>query len=159
MSFRTAARADASCPHRPRAQLHRALIVAAGVAALAGAAPAWAAPYNPGELPPAQLSMIHELCRGVMGLRRDEKRFFVCVGSLSGSARGFGGGTPSLSLTAVAGPEPGLRKAYPFASRGEIYHREQLSCGRLGVASGSDAFVSCVANLDAALEKADNPMQ
>jgi hypothetical protein len=145
MSFRSAA----------RAQLHRALIVAA----LAGAAPAGAAPYNPEELPPAQLRTIDGLCRGVIGLGRDEKRFFVCVGSLSNSARDFGGGTPSYPLTRAAAPEPGLRKAYPYASRGEIRHREQLSCGSLGMAPGSDALASCVASLDAALEKADNPMQ
>jgi hypothetical protein len=159
MSFRTAVRARASCPHSPRAQLHRGLIVAAAVAALAGAAPAWAAPYNPDELQPAQLSAIHRLCRGVMGLARDERRFFICVSSLSNSARGFGGATPPLSLTTVAGPEPGSRKAYPYASRREIYQREQLSCSRLGMAPGSDAFVSCTANLDAALEKADKPTQ
>jgi hypothetical protein len=139
--------------------LHWALIVAAGVAVLAGAAPVRAAPYNPDELPPAQLSTIDGLCRDVMGLGRDEKRFFVCVASLSDSARGRGGGTPSLSLTGAAAQAPGLLRAYPYASRRQIRHREQLSCGRLGLAPGSDAFVSCVASLDAVLERADDPMQ
>ncbi len=142
-------------PRRPRAQLHWALTVAL----LAGAAPVGAAPYNPDELPPAQLSTIRGLCRDVMGLGRDEKRFFVCVGSLSNSAGGFAGRATSLSLTRAVTPDLGTRKAYPYASRREIRHREQLSCGALGMTPGSDAFVSCVAGLDAALEKADSPNQ
>jgi hypothetical protein len=145
--------------HGPRALLHRALIVAVGVAALAGAAPARAAPFNPDNLPPAQLGVIDELCRSVIGLGRDEKRFFTCVGSLSNSARGIQGGTPSYSPTSAAGPAAGLRKDYAYASRREIHHREELSCAGLGIDPGSGAFATCVASLDAALFRADNPMQ
>jgi hypothetical protein len=149
--------ADAGA-HGPRIALHRALIVAAGVVALTGATPARAAPFNPDNLPPAQLGVIDGVCRGVIGLSRDEKRFFVCVNSLSSSARDLPGAPPSYS-PASAGPEPGLQKGYAYASRREMHHREELSCARLGIDPSGVAFATCVANLDAALFKADNPMQ
>ena len=141
------------------ALLHGALFVAAAVAVLAGAAPARTAPFNPDALPPDQLGVIDELCRGVIGLGRDEKRFFVCVASLSNSARDFQGGAAASSPAGAVGPEPGRQKGYAYASFRELRHREELSCGRLGIEPGSEAFVSCVSNLDAALFKADNPMQ
>jgi hypothetical protein len=145
--------------HRPYATLHWALFVAAAGVVLADAAPARAAPFNPDALPPAQLTVIDGLCRHVIGLGRDEKRFFVCVGSLSNSARDLPGGAASYPPAGATGPEPGLQKGYTYASFREIRHREQLSCGRLGFEPGSDAFVTCVASLDAALFKADNPSQ
>jgi len=145
--------------HGVRAPLHRALIIAAGVAALTGAAPARAAPFNPDNLPPAQLGVIDEACRGVIGLGRDEKRFFVCVSSLSNSAQDAEGAAASPLPASAAGPEPGLRRGYAYASRRQMHHREELSCGRLGIEPGTDAFAACVASLDAALFKADNPQQ
>jgi hypothetical protein len=153
------ASAGRTCAHGPFAPLHWALFIAAGVVALTGAALASAAPFNPEALPPAQLGVIDELCRGVIGLGRDEKRFFVCVGSLSNSARDFQGGVASASPASATEPQPGRQKGYAYASFREVRHREELSCGRLGIAPGSDAFVSCVASLDAALFKADNPTQ
>jgi hypothetical protein len=156
MPFRTVARAFGRYPRTLR---HRALIGAVGVAALAGAAPTLAAAYNPDALAPAQLSRIDELCRAVVGLERGEARYFACAGSLSNSARHLGSGALSSSLASATGPEPGLRKSYPYASSGELRHREALSCGGLGLDEGDQAFTQCENNLDAALFNADNPMQ
>ena len=156
------ARANASprtFAHGPHVSLCLVLFVAAAVVVLAGAAPARAAPFNPDALPPAQLGVIDGLCRDVIGLGPDEKRFFVCVGSLSNSARDFSAGPASSSPASAAGAEPGRQKGYAYASFRELRHREELSCGRLGIEPRTDAFVSCVASLDAALFKADNPTQ
>jgi hypothetical protein len=157
--FRTVSRPSGGGPREPRLRLHRVLAIAAGFAALTSAPPARAVPYNPDALPHAQTSLVDQLCTGVIGLQQIEERYVACVGSLSNSAGNAGPGAAALSPAAAVGPEPGLRKSYPYASNHELRHREQLSCDRLGLDPSGDAFAKCVADLDAALFNADNPMQ
>jgi len=48
---------------------------------------AWAAPYNPGRLPPEQLAEVGQICQSVVGLRSGEAHYVGCVESLSSSWR------------------------------------------------------------------------
>jgi hypothetical protein len=58
-----------------------------------------------------------------------------------------------------ASVEPAVSKSYAYASERETFRREQLSCARLGLDPGTDAFQRCVASLESSLFDADNPSQ
>lgn len=68
----------------------RLAIAAGGVFAILGAgACAHAGPYNPDDLPAAQVASVNDDCRSVMGLRPDTANYGACVDSLMASARRF----------------------------------------------------------------------
>jgi len=67
-----------------------------GAAALAvcllGGVSAFAATYNPEDLPPGQVSSIDQICRSTMGLQRGEEQYQGCLDSLMTSARSVASG-------------------------------------------------------------------
>jgi hypothetical protein len=89
-------------------------------------------------------------------------------------AKGFAQGSSALAVcelqstgappaepgddTLVAANEPGGAKSYFSASPHDSFRREQLACAELGFDPAGGAFGSCVADLQAALFSADNPM-
>jgi hypothetical protein len=161
----------------------------AGVAGCAAAAP-----YNPSELAPDQLTSVGDICQSVIRVQPIDADYAACVESLSGSVRNvehsramqqahqacsdqaLRPGSPDLAVCELqaAGARPGApadltfrnvaaapswSKSYQYASPSEVFSRAQMSCARLGLDPASYAFAQCVADLQASLFDADNPMQ
>jgi hypothetical protein len=160
------------------AQLWRmtAAIVCVGAAAiLAGSATAGT--FNPSNLATAELSRIGQICETVIRVQPGDEHYVGCVESLSDSVqsarqdrvvqqpsedcldRGFKSGSPDLARCAPESAEAQARSStsYYYASRDDVFRREQLSCVRLGVDPVGGAFSSCVASLAGTLETIDMP--
>ena len=85
------------------------------------------------------------------GVRTDDPAFDRCMVQRSHGARGEG---PPARVQATSGRAAG---PYSHASPSEIRYRERLACASLGLAPDTQAYASCVANLDSALFEADHP--
>jgi len=166
-----------------------AIVSALSLAFASLAACAVAGPYNPQNLPEGQVAGIEASCRSTMGLSPNTEQYQSCVDSLMDSAHGLDRGRalidargdclrrgarpgPDLNVcelqSAAAGPTPTpvsearetrAATSYAYASPGEVIHREQLACARLGYDPTDDGFAGCVAGLRAAMFDADHPAQ
>jgi hypothetical protein len=85
------------------------------------------------------------------GLRADDPAFDRCIVQRIHGARGDG---PPTRIQATSGRAAG---PYSHASPSEIRYRERLACASLGLDPDTQAYASCVANLDSAMFEADHP--
>jgi hypothetical protein len=85
------------------------------------------------------------------GVRTDDPAFDRCVVQRIHGTRGDG---PPARVQATSGRAAG---PYSHASPSEIRYRERLACASIGLDPDTQAYASCVANLDSAMFEADHP--
>jgi hypothetical protein len=164
----------------PARYWRKAATVAISALALTSAAVcAEAATSNPSTPAADQIGGVGEICQTVIRLQPNGAQYEGCVSSLSGSLQAlsqdralqqahadcvhmaFKSESPASAECALQSSdiERGASKSYFSASPQEVFRREQLSCARLGFEPDGAAFAGCVADLQATLFAADDPMQ
>ena len=97
------------------------------------------------------------------GLPRGSAQFATCVldEQRRGAARTMQGGPPASSPVLTYNPANDIeaRQGYYDASFDTKRRREEYSCAQLGLDPNTAAFGQCVADLDASLFNADNPIR
>ena len=98
-------------------------------------------------LSPDKLARVQSTCQNVVGIAPSDATFDSCTRSLAGELA-------SPAVATAATPTNGIKANYFIRPAGVELRRQEQACTSIGLHTGSDAFESCVADLNSALTNA-----